>query len=68
MKLYNLKDGKRAGWALRVATWVGWQKTGLFFQDLPEFSLTEIDEMLKLILPQCEDPSAFIAMKSHRKS
>ncbi len=48
MKLYNLKDhNEQVSFAQAVTR--GWAKSGLFFpHDLPEFSLTEIDEMLKL--------------------
>lgn len=49
MKLYNLKDhNEQVSFAQAVTCGVG-KNQGLFFpHDLPEFSLTEIDEMLKL--------------------
>lgn len=48
MKLYNLKDhNEQVSFAQAVTR--GWAKSGAVFpHDLPEFSLTEIDEMLKL--------------------
>ncbi len=50
MKLYNLKDhNEQVSFAQAVTQGVGQKIRGLFFpHDLPEFSLTEIDEMLKL--------------------
>ena len=47
MKLYNLKDhNEQVSFAQAVTQGLGKQQ-GLFFpHDLPEFSLTEIDEML----------------------
>lgn len=49
MKLYNLKDhNEQVSFAQAVTQGLG-KNQGLFFpHDLPEFSLTEIDEMLKL--------------------
>lgn len=49
MKLYNLKDhNEQVSFAQAVTRGLG-KNQGLFFpHDLPEFSLTEIDEMLKL--------------------
>ncbi|EML1936885.1 MULTISPECIES: threonine synthase [Providencia] len=49
MKLYNLKDNsEQVSFAQAVKQGLGKQQ-GLFFpQDLPEFSATEIDELLKL--------------------
>ncbi len=49
MKLYNLKDhNEQVSFAQAVTQGLG-KNRGLFFpHDLPEFSLTEIDEMLKL--------------------
>ena len=48
MKLYNLKDhNEQVSFAQAVTQGLGKQQ-GLFFpHDLPEFSLTEIDEMLQ---------------------
>ncbi|XTZ37769.1 threonine synthase [Salmonella enterica] len=48
MKLYNLKDhNEQVSFAQAVTQGLG-KNQGLFFpHDLPEFSLTEIDEMLK---------------------
>lgn len=46
MKLYNLKDhNEQVSFAQAVTQGLGKQQ-GLFPHDLPEFSLTEIDEML----------------------
>ncbi|EOC3060241.1 threonine synthase [Cronobacter dublinensis] len=49
MKLYNLKDhNEQVSFAQAVTQGLGKQQ-GLFFpHDLPEFSLTEIDEMLEM--------------------
>ena len=49
MKLYNLKDhNEQVSFAQAVTQGLG-KNQGLFFpHDLPEFSLTEIDEMLIL--------------------
>lgn len=49
MKLYNLKDhNEQVNFAQAVTQGLGKQQ-GLFFpHDLPEFELTEIDEMLKM--------------------
>jgi threonine synthase len=48
MKLYNLKDhNEQVSFAQAVTQGLG-KNQGLFFpHDLPEFSLTEIDDMLK---------------------
>lgn len=48
MKLYNLKDhNEQVSFAQAVTQGLGKQQ-GLFFpHDLPEFNLTEIDEMLE---------------------
>ena len=48
MKLYNLKDhNEQVSFAQAVTQGLG-KHQGLFFpHDLPEFSLTEIDEMLQ---------------------
>ncbi len=46
MKLYNLKDhNEQVSFAQAVTQ--DWQNQGLFFLDLPEFQLTDIDELLK---------------------
>ena len=49
MKLYNLKDhNEQVNFAQAIVQGLGKQQ-GLFFpHDLPEFELTEIDEMLKM--------------------
>ena len=49
MKLYNLKDhNEQVSFAQAVTQGLG-KNQGLFFpHDLPEFQLTEIDELLKL--------------------
>lgn len=51
MKLYNLKDhNEQVSFAQAVTQGLGKQQ-GLFFpHELPEFSLTEIDEMLNQTL------------------
>ena len=48
MKLYNLKDhNEQVSFAQAVTQGLG-KNQGLFFpHDLPEFQLTEIDELLK---------------------
>lgn len=70
MKLYNLKDhNEQVSFAQAVTR--GWAKIrGCFPHDLPEFSLTEIDEMLKLdfVTRSAKILSAFVVMKSRRKS
>lgn len=49
MKLYNLKDhNEQVSFAQAVTRGLGKNQGGCFPHDLPEFSLTEIDEMLKL--------------------
>ena len=65
MKLYNLKDhNEQVSFAQAVTQGLG-KNQGLFFpHDLPEFSLTEIDEMLKLdfVTRSAKILSAFKAM------
>lgn len=48
MKLYNLKDHNEQVSFAQAVTRVGQKSGAVFPHDLPEFSLTEIDEMLKL--------------------
>lgn len=71
MKLYNLKDhSEQVSFAQAVTRGLG-KNQGLFFpHDLPEFSLTEIDEMLKLdfVTRSAKILSAFIGDEIRRKS
>ncbi len=71
MKLYNLKDhNEQVSFAQAVTQGLG-KNQGLFFpHDLPEFSLTEIDEMLKLdfVTRSAKILSAFIGDEIRRKS
>lgn len=71
MKLYNLKDhNEQVSFAQAVTRGLG-KNQGLFFpHDLPEFSLTEIDEMLKLdfVTRSAKILSAFIGDEIRRKS
>ncbi len=49
MKIYNMKDHNEQVSFAQAVTHGKCKNQGMFFQhDLPEFSLTEIDEMLKL--------------------
>ena len=71
MKLYNLKDhNEQVSFAQAVTQGLG-KHQGLFFpHDLPEFSLTEIDDMLVRTLspvaPKFYPPLS--AMRSRRMS
>lgn len=71
MKLYNLKDhNEQVSFAQAVTQGLG-KNQGLFFpHDLPEFSLTEIDEMLKLdfVTRSARSSRRLLVMKSRRKS
>ncbi len=71
MKLYNLKDhNEQVSFAQAVTQGLGKQQ-GLFFfpHDLPEFSLTEIDEMLNRTLSAVAQRSSrhLLAMKYRSK-
>ena len=71
MKLYNLKDhNEQVSFAQAVTQGLG-KHQGLFFpHDLPEFSLTEIDDMLAqdFVTRSAKILSAFIGDEIRRMS
>ena len=71
MKLYNLKDhNEQVSFAQAVTQGLG-KNQGLFFpHDLPEFQLTEIDELLKqdFVTRSTKILSAFIGVQRFRRS
>ncbi len=68
--LQSERYNEQVSFAQAVTQGLG-KNQGLFFpHDLPEFSLTEIDEMLKLdfVTRSAKIPRRLLVMKSHRKS